>query len=189
MQLKQKGHATIIQQFNQLTISMKWSTAADFDLAAVYETKKLEQGIVYFGDLGNLEQFPYISLNKDEGRGDTGGDKEEIMQISRLDDMNFIWILCWDYRMAQEGKSARFKDSDVNLVITNDTGNTMSVQIDTGDLGNVCCIASIDNTQTQGPKLVNMSRAGTLKGLKSLEQLVNIIRQEESEPTPEVLII
>ncbi len=178
MELKQKGHAAWIDQFKQLTISMKWTTAADFDLAAVYETKTQQQGIVYFGDLGNLNAFPYLNLNKDEGVGDKGGNNEEIMRISRLDDMNYVWIICWDYNMMQRGQRARFKNSDVHLTMTNEMGKAISVTIDTGELGNVCCIATLDNTGT-APKLINASKAGTLKGLKTIGQLIEIARHEE----------
>lgn len=189
MELTQKGHAAWIDQFQKLTVSMKWTTAADFDLAAIYETKDGKQGIVYFGDLGNLNAFPYMSLNKDEGVGDKGGNNEETMQICRLEDMKYIWICCWDYNMVQHGKSARFKDSDVNLTLTNETGKSMSVMVDTGDLGNVCCLATLDNTGDT-PKLVNTSRAGTLKGLKTLEQLINVVQQDASstQVVQEVLI-
>jgi tellurite resistance protein TerA len=187
MELKLKGHAALIDQFKQLTVSMKWTTAADFDLAAIYQTKEGKQGIVYFGDLGNLNAFPYINLNKDEGVGDKGGNNEEVMRISRLDDMNYVWVLCWDYNMVQRGKTARFKDSDVNLTMTNETGNRLEVTVDTGDLGNVCCLATIDNTGAV-PKLINASKTSTLKELKTLEQLINIVQQREAEPPLEVLI-
>ncbi len=186
MELKIKGHAAIIDTFKELTISMKWTTAADFDLAALYETKAGKHGIVYFGDLGNLTAFPYLRLNKDEGVGDKAGNNEEIMQVARLDEMKRVWILCWDYGMVQAGKTARFKDSDVRLTMKNDAGKIINVNVDTGDFGNVCCIARIDNLEG-GPKLVNTSIAGTLKGLKTLEQLVNLVQTAEP-PKTEVLI-
>ena len=188
MELKLKGEAAQLEQFKQLTISMKWTTAADFDLAAVYQTKTGKHGIVYFGDLGNLNAFPYISLNKDEGVGDQGGNNEEIMHISRLSDLDYVWILCWDYNMVQRGKSARFKDSDVNLTMTNEMGTRIAVTVDTGDFGNVCCLATLDNTG-ETSKLINASKAGTLKELKTLEQLINLVQREEEEAPPQEMLI
>lgn len=175
MELKQKGQSGYIS-VRQLLVSMKWTTAADFDLAAVYEDKAGKNGIVYFGDLGDMNKFPFMQLSGDEGVGDKGGDNEETMRITRLDDLKLVWILCWDYGMVQKGGGARFKDSDLTLNITDDTGKTASVKVDTGEMGNVCCIATIDNSSPMGPKLVNSSKVGTLKGLKQLEQLLEIIR-------------
>jgi tellurite resistance protein TerA len=175
MELKQKGSEAFIP-IKQLMVSMKWTTAADFDLAAVYEAKDGKQGLIYFGELGDMNEFPYMQLSKDEGVGDKGGDNEETMRITRLDDMNYVWIFCWDYGMVQNGQSARFKDSDVVLSIIDDTGKNISVEIDTGDTGNVCCIATLDNSSAMGAKIINSSVAGTLKGLKSLDQLVALVK-------------
>lgn len=175
MELKQKGQEANIA-VKQLLVSMKWTTAADFDLAAVYETKQGKQGLVYFGDLGDMNAFPFISLSKDQGVGDKGGSNEETMRITKLDDMQQVWIFCWDYTKVQSGQGARFKDSDVVLSITDDTGKSVAVKVDTGDMGNVCCIATIDNTSPLGAKLVNVSKAATLKGLKSLDQLVGVAK-------------
>lgn len=175
MELKEKGQEAFVP-IKQLMVSMKWTTAADFDLAAAYESKDGKQGLVYFGDLGDMNEFPHMQLSKDEGVGDKGGDNEETMRITRLDDMNYVWILCWDYGMVQNGQSARFKDSDVVLSIIDDTGKNISVEIDTGDTGNVCCIATIDNSSAMGAKVINSSLAGTLKGLKSLDQLMALVK-------------
>lgn len=175
MELAQKGNEANVGGFKQLMVSMKWSTAADFDLAAAYETKEGKQGLAYFGDMGNLNDFPYLQLSGDEGVGDTGGDNEETMRIAKLDDMKYVWLLCWDYGKVQEGAPARFRDSDVNLSVIDDKGNSHDVTFDTGDTGNVALIATIDNSSPVGAKLINSSKAGTLKGLNNLEQLMDII--------------
>jgi uncharacterized protein involved in tellurium resistance len=177
MELKQKGENASIDVSKPLTVTMKWTTAADFDLAAAYETKAGKQGLIYFGDKGNLNKFPYINLSEDEGVGDAGGNNEETMRINRLTDMKSVWIFCWDYGMVQKGKSARFKDSDVKLTITDDADNKISVAIDTGDSGNVCCLATIDSSNPEGAKFINYSQVGTLNGLKRLEQLIDIVQQ------------
>lgn len=175
MELKQKGQEAFIP-IKQLMVTMKWTTAADFDLAVVYETKEGKYGLVYFGDLGDMNAFPYMALSKDEGVGDKGGENEETLRITRLDDMKYVWITCWDYGMVQNGQAARFKDSDVVLTIIDDTGKSVSITIDTGDTGNVCCIATLDNSSPMGAKAINSSKAGTLKGLKSLDQLTSLVK-------------
>jgi tellurite resistance protein TerA len=175
MELKQKGQEANVGGFKQLMVTMKWTTAADFDLAAAYEGKDGKQGLVYFGELGDLNAFPYMQLSGDEGVGDKGGDNEEVMRITKLDDMNYVWILCWDYGKVKDGAAARFKDSDVSLTIIDDKGTTHDVTLDTGDMGNVAVLATIDNSGPVGAKLINSSKAGTLKGLKKLQDLIDII--------------
>ncbi len=175
MELKQKGSEGYIA-IKQLMVSMKWSTAADFDLATVYEAKDGKQGIIYFGDLGDLNSFPYMQLSGDEGVNDQGGDNEETMRITRLDEIKTLWIFCWDYGAVQQGAPARFQGSDISLSIIDNTGKSISVNLDSGDVGNVCCIATIDNSSPLGAKLINSSQVGTLKGLKQLEQLLEIVR-------------
>ncbi len=181
MELKQKGETSAIDASQPLTVSMSWTTAADFDLAAAYETNTGKQGIVYFGDRGSLEKFPYMMLSEDQGVDDTVDDSdginEEELQIIRLDHMKYVWIFCWDYNMVRRGQSARFNDSDVKLTIIDVFANSVSVSIDTGDSGNVCCIATIDNTNPGHTKLINYSQAGTLKGLKTLDQLIKVVKQ------------
>ncbi|MCP4112037.1 MAG: hypothetical protein GY749_42010 [Desulfobacteraceae bacterium] len=177
MELKQKGSEANVGGFKQLMVSMKWTTAADFDLAVAYETKEAKQGLVYFGELGDLNTFPFMQLSGDEGVGDTGGDNEETMRITKLDNMKYVWILCWDYGKVQDGAPARFKESDVSLNVMDDKGASHNVTLDTGDLGNVALIATIDNSSPVGAKLVNSSKAGTLKGLKKLQQLIDIINE------------
>ena len=175
MELKQKGSEADVGGFKQLMVSMKWTTAADFDLASVYEDKSGKRGIVYFGDMGDLNAFPYMQLSGDEGVDDTGGDNEETMRIAKLDDMKQVWILCWDQGKVKEGAPARFKDSDVTLTIMDDKGTSHSINLDTVDLGNVALIATIDNTSPIGAKLINSSKAGTIEGLTNLQQLLNFI--------------
>ncbi|GBC59864.1 hypothetical protein DENIS_0805 [Desulfonema ishimotonii] len=175
MDLKQKGSEANVGSFKQLMVSMKWTTAADFDLAAAYETKEGKQGLIYFGEMGDLNGFPFMQLSGDEGVGDQGGDNEETMRITKLDDMKYVWLLCWDYGKVQEGGAARFNDSDVSLTVLDDKGTAHDVLLDTGDMGNVALLATIDNASPIGAKLINSSKAGTLKGLKTLQQLIDII--------------
>jgi len=176
MELKQKGAEANVGGFKQLMVSMKWTTAADFDLAAAYESKDGKQGLIYFGELGDLNAFPFMQLSGDEGVGDAGGDNEETMRITKLDDMNYVWLLCWDYGKVKDGTPARFRDSDVSLSVMDDKGNSHDINLDTGDMGNVALLATIDNTSPIGIKLINDSKAGTLKGLQNLQELMNIIQ-------------
>lgn len=174
MDLKQKGESAAVGNFKQLLVSMKWTTAADFDLAAAYEKKDGTKGLIYFGELGDLNSFPYMQLSGDEGVGDSGGDNEETMRITQLDEIKNLWIFCWDYGQVQKGGPARFSDSDVKLSVMDDRGTTHNVSLETGMTGNVACIATITNGPV-GAQLVNTSSAGTLKGLSNLQQLLDVV--------------
>ena len=175
MELAQKGQEASLGGLKQFMVSLKWTTAADFDLAAAYEGKDGKSGMVYFGELGDLNSFPFMQLSGDEGVGDTGGENEETMRVTKLDDMKYIWVLCWDYGAVKDGKPARFDNSDATVTLMDDAGTSHEVKLDTGDLGNVCVMATIDNSSPMGANLVNTSKAGTLKGLKNLDQLMEII--------------
>ena len=174
MQLKQKGESANVGSFKQLLVTMKWTTAADFDLAAAYQKTNGEYGLIYFGDLGNLNDFPHIQLSGDEGQGDSGGDNEEQLRITKLDGMKAVWLICWDYGQIQKGAPARFSDSDVSLNVMDDTGTSHDITLDAGSFGNTAVLATID-VSAIGSKLTNTSKAGTLKGLTNLQQLLDII--------------
>ncbi len=176
MELKQKGQEAQLGGIKQFMVTLKWTTAIDFDLATAYETKEGRTGLVYFGEMGNLNEFPFMQLSGDEGVGDTGGDNQEEMRVMKIDDMKYIWILCWDYGAVQGGTPARFAGSDVAVSVADDSGISHDVMLDTGDVGNVCVVATIDNSGMMGAKFINTSKAGTLKGLKNLDQLMRIVQ-------------
>jgi len=177
MELKQKGSEVNIGGLKHLMISMKWSTLTDFDLAATYEGKTGKQGLVCYGEQGDINAFPFIQLSREEGIGDTGEDNEETMRITKLGDMKYVWLLCWDYQKVQNGAPTCFKDSDLKLSIMDDKGTIHNVTLDTEELGNVALIATIDNSSPLETKLVNTSKVGTLKGLKNIQQLFDIINE------------
>ncbi|HUS89588.1 MAG TPA: hypothetical protein VMW91_09525 [Desulfosporosinus sp.] len=174
MDLIQKGQEVNVATLKQLIATMKWTSAVDFDLAAAYEAKSGDRGMVYFGAKGDLNAMPFMSLDQDAGVGDTGGDNEENLRITSLSDMKKVHLICWDYKAVQKGTPARFAGSDLTITLTNDKGEAHVVTCDAGDVGNVVVIATIDNTSPIGAKLINTSKAGTLKGLKNSEQFFTL---------------
>ena len=174
MQLKKKGESAQIGGIQQFMVSLKWTTAVDFDLAAVYTPKSGEDGIVYFGALGDLNQFPFMQLSGDEGVGDTGGENQEDLRVMDISQMKKIYILCWDYPSVEAGRTARFAESDIQVSILDDQGKQFSCSLDSSSSGNICCVAEIDNSSALGAKFVNRSTVGTLNGLDNLSQLMKI---------------
>ena len=175
IELAQKGQEAQLGGIKQFMVSLKWTSATDFDLAAAYKAKDGREGLCYFGDLGNLNDFPHMQLSGDEGVGDTGGDNEETMRGMSLDAMEYVWLLCWDYGAVQAGTATRFKDCGVTCSLMDDSGTNHEVKLDTDDMCNVLCVATIDNSSPMGAKFVNTSKAGTLKGLNNLSELMGII--------------
>jgi len=150
----------------QCMVTLKWGTEADFDLAALYEKKDGTKGMVYFRSLGDLNASPFMKLSGDAGVGDTVDGEDgnvETMRITKFDDMAHIHIIAWDYGSITSGKAARFADSDVTIGLMDEAGESHDVAIDTGDMGNVCVVCSIDNSSPMGAKLVNQSKVSLLK--------------------------
>ena len=175
MELKQKYAQTYFQGLKELMVTIEWSSEADFDLAAAYEAKDGTKRIIYFGERGSMNEFPHIYLSEDIGVNDQAGNNREILRIINLEPMKYVHIICWDYGRVQQGRAARFKESDIKLTLMNSDGNSYDLTLDTGDLGNVAVLATIDNANSIGAKLINVSKAGTLKGLKHSDQLFGII--------------
>ena len=96
MDLQKKGQEAQLGSIKQFLVTLKWTTAADFDLAALYEGKDGKIGMVYFGALGDLNTYPFMQLSGDEGVGDSGGENSEEMRVANIDDISNIWIICWD---------------------------------------------------------------------------------------------
>lgn len=176
MQLKKKGDSAQIGGINQFMVTLKWTSAIDFDLAAIYETKEGQEGIVYFGDQGDLNKFPFMQLSDDEGVGDTGGENQEDLRVMDLSPMNKVYIFCWDYPSLEKGDIARFKDSDITVNIIDDSGKSYNCSLDNTNSGNVICMAEIDNTSPLGAKFTNRSSVGKLNGLDNLSQLIQIAK-------------
>lgn len=176
MELKKKGDVAQIGGVRQFMVSLKWTTAADFDLAAVYTSKEGKDGIVYFGELGDLNSFPFMQLSGDEGVGDEAGDNQEDLRVMDLSPIKKVYLFCWDYTAVEQGTKARFANSDVSIQIIDDTGQSYKASLDEKSDGNVVCLAEIDNSSALGAKFINRSSVGSLNGLQNLDQLLSIAK-------------
>ncbi len=178
MEIKAKGESLEVGGIKQAMVKLNWTSAIDFDLAALIEKNDGTKDFVYYANLGNMNEFPFMQLSGDAGVGDSvddGGENEETMRIAKLDDsIAKIHIVAWDFGAVGDGSAARFKDSDVKVALIDDKGTSYDVLLDSGELGNTCIIATIDNTSPMGAKLINESKMGTLKGLTNTDQLFDI---------------
>ena len=164
-EIKSKNEsAAISSNFTQLMVNLNWTTPIDFDLFAVYESKQGKLGIVYYGDMGDLNGFPFMQLSGDEGVGDTGGDNQESLIISSLSEMKYIWVCAWDYNAVMQSRRGRFDDCDLNMTVIDDKGEYKLPLVDSRR-GNMALVLTIDNTSPVLSKLINSSEVTTLSGL------------------------
>jgi len=175
--VKKTASVNLEESFKQIAVKMTWSTKTDFDLAALYEMKDGEKGMVYFSEKGELNKRPFMQLSEDKGVGDTvaaGGRNEETMAITSIEETAKIHICVWDWGSVEKGEKARFEGSDVQVELKDDKGNSHIVKLDTGEIGNIVFIATIDNSGII-PKLTNTSKAGLLKNFTDSSQLWDIL--------------
>ncbi len=158
--LKSKGDEAYVS-VKQLMVTLKWSAEVDLDLMAFYTTKDGKSGGVFTdqlgGSLGNLNSFPFIELSGDEGVGATGGDNQEILRITKWDDLAELYIVTLNYTDAVDKKVAAFDKYDGSVVVMNDKGEAVEVPLNSTEEGHVAVICKIDNSNPMGAKLINMN--------------------------------
>ena len=164
--LEEKGAESNLPSIKQLLASLTWTDAIDFDLAALYEAKDGRKGMVYYGDKGDLNAFPFMQLSGDEGVGDTGGSNEETMRIVNLDEIKKVHLVAWDYNKIRSGAAARFGSSNAAIYVLDDKGESHQCKLASDAEANVALIATIDNSSPIGAKLINQSRVAKLEGLE-----------------------
>jgi uncharacterized protein involved in tellurium resistance len=160
--LKQKGDEAFIP-VKQLLIKLKWRAAVDLDLMAFYKTKDGRTGGIYSsnyagGSQGDLNAFPFIELSGDAGVGAAGGENEEVLRITKLDDMAEVYICTLNFTDASAGKNTPFSSYDGHIEILDDKGGSVGVPLDAKESGTVAIIAKLDNTSFMGAKLINQNR-------------------------------
>jgi len=152
------------------------------------------------GFVQSLDDFPFILLSGDAGVGDSqdeGGNEEEL-KITSLVPYDRLHLLAWDYtaivgRAAHgkegdedylpavaAGSGARFQASGVTLKVVDDQGHSHDVTLSLAGDGlatkeNMCVIATIDNTNPSGAKIVNSSHAALFGGDSGRKLNVNDI--------------
>lgn len=145
MELKQKGTSAQLGAFKQLKVSLIWTAPVDLDLMAFYKTKDGQTGGVYSdnysgGGLGDLNAFPFIQLSGDAGVGATGGDKQEELRVTKLDDLAELYIVALNFTDASSGASRVFSQYDARVEVVNDRGEQFVVPLDSDQPGPVAVI-------------------------------------------------
>jgi len=160
--LKAKGEEAYIS-LKQLMVTLKWTKDVDLDLMPFYKAKDGRVGGVVSdnfpgGTLGSLNDFPFIQLSGDAGVGAKGGDNEEQLRITKLDDMAELYICTLNYTDAINKVDSSFSSYDGGVIVMDDRGESVAVPLNSADKGHVAVIARIDNTSPMGAKLINENR-------------------------------
>lgn len=179
--LNQKGQEAYVS-VKQLMVTLKWTAKVDLDLMAFYQTKDGKEGGIFSdnypgGELGSLNEFPFIQLSGDEGVGATGGDNQEVLRITKLDDFATVYICTLNYTDASQKKNSSFSEYDGGISVMDDKGESIGVPLNSSTPGQVAVIAKIDNTSPMGAKLINENKiidlqtfVNSIPGAKSLVQ-------------------
>ncbi len=164
--LKQKGEEAFVP-VKQLMVQLKWTKGVDLDLMAFYKAKDGQTGGVFSdqypgGNRGDLNAFPFIQLDQDAGVGGTAGENEETIRITKLDDLNEVYICALNYTDAAAGKEVSFADYDGHVMVMDDTGQSFGVPLDSTEKGHAAVIAKLDSSNPIGGKLINENRVLSL---------------------------
>ena len=159
--LQTKGEEAYVS-VKQLMVTLRWTANVDLDLMAFYKAKNGGDGGVFSdnypsGTLGSLNSFPFIELSGDEGVGGKGGDNQEVLRITKMDDLAELYIVTLNYSDAVEKKASAFNQYDGSVIVMNDKGEAVEVPLNSSDKGHVAVICKIDNTSPMGAKLVNLN--------------------------------
>jgi hypothetical protein len=179
MDLQTKGaSANVDPGFKQLLANMEWASEADFDLAFVFIPKGGgDPGMIYFGNLGDLNVAPFIKHSGDEGVGDSvadSGTNKETLIFANLDGIDKGYLVALDYgAVTGGGTPARFEGSNLHMALKDDMGNEYDVMPEPGDVANVAVVATIDCTGIT-PKVTNDSKYGLLKSFENVAQFIAI---------------
>jgi len=146
--LKDKESANI--PVKDLVATLSWKTSVDLDLYAFYRTKAGKDGKVYYGSKNALGGT--INLDQDSGVGDTGGDNEENLRISNLNDLEHVVIAANIYNKS----NANFAGYNSKVTIKSQ-GQEFEVPLTSEKGGSWAVIAHVDNSNPINATLKNLN--------------------------------
>ena len=155
--LNKKGDEVYLT-VNRFLVTLTWTASVDLDLMAFYQTKNGKEGGVFpshypGGNLGSLKYFPYLKLNSHPLK--TGGNQEQILGVSKLDNFACLYICAVNHRDMIAKKDSCFGDYDGGISILCDKKTTIGIPLNYPEKGQIALIAKIDNTSIISAKLIN----------------------------------
>lgn len=192
MELKQKGSSAAIGAFEQLKVALIWTSAVDLDLMVFYKTKDNRTGGVYSdnysgGNMGSLNTFPYMQLSGDAGVGATGGDNREDMLISKLENIEELYVVAVNFTDASAGANKVFADYDARVEVTTDRGESHTIKLDSSVPGSVAMLCKF-TSNFMGVEIANDSTVmsfenfkGAVPGASSLKLLSKVTLKNKGD--------
>jgi uncharacterized protein involved in tellurium resistance len=161
LQLKSKGETVNLPTVKQLKVTLSWKSSVDLDLMAFGTKKDGSTFGVYSNEIsndiktmGNLNEFPFMSLSGDAGVGAVGGDNEEVLKIMKLDDVATLKLIALNYTDASAKNSeASFAAYDGIVTVMDENGDAFEVPLTATEKGTAAVIATIDNSSAMGATL------------------------------------
>ena len=129
-----------------------WRQQVDLDLHAIY-LRGNNQEHVYFSH----RHEPNVTLDKDEGVGESGGRvgsyKEENITIDSLDGISQMLLATKNFT-----ESGAFADYDGKVVVETSNGDKITVPLTSQSRDTWCVIAKIDNRNPAAPEVKNLNQ-------------------------------
>lgn len=161
--LYKKGDFTIVES-KTFKATLKWKTAIDLDLHAVYRKKMggmfrsgpSNEGCVYFENRGVIDSFPFIRLDLDAGVGDKEGNNEENIEISDINKHDLILILANIF----DKEGVAFSSFGAKVTISIADGSKIVIPLTEKRTGSWLAVALIDNRMGI-PSVTNLNKVSS----------------------------
>ncbi|MGK7904788.1 MAG: stress response protein [Hormoscilla sp.] len=176
-----------------LMATLKWTAAVDLDLMAFYQAKDGRNGGIYSDNYagsatGSLNEFPFIELSGDAGVEAETGEHEEVLHITKLEELAKLYICAVNFTDAVKNRNQSFSSYDASVAVVDNKGKIAEVSLDSQVPGVVAVIAKIDNTNPTGVKLVNENRImdvatfqKTIPGANSVNLSDKVVLQDNGD--------
>lgn len=166
--LKRKAEVAPFSFEEELQVKLLWETDNDLDLCLFFKKKDGAVGGVFSdgfrqnkSDLGSKDSFPFILHSGDVKARTEGGEKQEIITVYNLSEIDTAYICFINYDKAVEGEDCDFAKDNGRIELTADTGDYLEVKADEGKIGQVFLVATIEAGEGNN-KLANVNKVLSL---------------------------
>lgn len=166
--LKRKAEVAPFSFEDELQVKLLWTTDVDLDLCLFFKKKDGSVGGVFSdgfrqkkSDLGCKDAFPFILHSGDVKARAEGGEKQEIITIYNLSEIESAYACFLNYDKAVEGEASVFAEDKGRIELSADTGDYLEVNAEEGASGQVFLVATIQ-TGEDGNKLTNENKVLSL---------------------------
>ncbi len=172
--LKKKGDSADVASFTKMKVELSWKLqrnkdnelGPDFDLMAFYKARDGRVGGVCSelynnnrSDMGYIDKFPFMELDKDDKADDSsqeGEEANELLKISKIDDFEEVFICVINYDDAVENIPEVFGKYSGYVTVQSDGGDNFEVPLDSNETGHVAVICKIIFHNGK-PRLINVN--------------------------------